>query len=61
MNHQYKDVFDFQEKHPTKEEREEVLATLSDEEIWHIAKSCGTAQGKLYYSRFLKHPENIKE
>ena len=48
----YRDVFEFQEKHPSREEREQVLRTLGADEIMHIARSCGTKQGGAYYARF---------
>ena len=57
MEYKYKDVQDFQKKHKTKEEREKVLKTLSDEEIWHLAKTCGTAQGASYYAKHMKKPK----
>ena len=60
MTYQYKDVYEFQEKHPTKEEREKVLETLSDAEIWHIAKSCNSKQGGVYYASFMKDPEKYR-
>lgn len=45
-------VWEFQEKHPTKEQREEALKTMTDKEIDEIIESCGTMQGKIYYSKF---------
>lgn len=53
----YKDVFDFQKKHKTAEEREKVLKTLSDAEIWHLAQTCGTKQGGAYYASHMKDPK----
>ena len=52
----YKDVYDFQSKHKTKEEREKALKRLDDAEIWHIAKSCGNATASAYYSSHMKDP-----
>lgn len=49
---QYKDVFEFQKKYETKEHRERALLTMKPEEIMHIARTCGTAQGGAYYTRF---------
>ena len=60
MEYKYKDVFEFQRKHKTKEEREAVLKTLSDAEIWHLAKTCGNATGGSYYARHMKNPEKFK-
>ena len=48
---QYKDVFEFQKKYETKEHRERALLTMKPEEIMHIARTCGTAQGGAYYAR----------
>ena len=59
--YKYKDVQDFQRKHKTREEREEALSKLSDAEIWHLAKSCGTPQGGAYYARHMKDPDRYKK
>ena len=48
----YKDVFDFQRRHPTREERERALMRMDPEEIMHIARSCPSPQGGAYYARF---------
>ena len=53
----YKDVFDFQQKHPTRRGRERQLRKMSAEEIMHIAHSCGSLQGKIYYAQFAKEAE----
>ncbi len=53
----YKDVFEFQKKFKTKEEREAELKKLSDAEIWHLAQTCGTKQGGAYYARHMKNPK----
>ena len=37
----YRDAREFVEKHPSKEEREQVLRELSEEEIYHIASTYG--------------------
>lgn len=50
----YRDVFDFQKQHPSKEERERVLKTMSGAEILRIAESCGTKQGAGYYGRYAR-------
>lgn len=44
----------FQEKFPTKAKREKALRSMSDEEIEILINSCGTAQGKNYYTSFLE-------
>ena len=54
MDYQFKDVYDFQEKYPTKEKREEVLLTLDYDEIMHLARSCGNVTGGAYYSKFAR-------
>ena len=57
MRYTYKDVYEFQKKHPKREKREIVLETMSPEEIQHLIDTCGTVQGKIYYSRFKKEAE----
>ena len=57
---QYKDVYDFQNKHKTKEEREKVLAQMDDSEIWHIATTCGNATASAYYSGHMKDPTKFR-
>ena len=52
MDFIYKDVFDFQRKHPTKAGREKRLLEMDPEEIMHIAYTCGTKQGGAYYAKF---------
>ena len=55
-------ITEFQEKYPTKEERIEAAKALSDSEIDEIINSCGTVQGKIYYSRLKKmNSEPLKE
>ena len=53
----YKDVYEFQKKFKTKEEREKALRRMSDDEIWHIAKTCGNATASAYYSNHMKNPD----
>ena len=57
----YADVYEFQKKHKTKAEREKVLKTLSDREIWHLAKTSGNATGGAYYAKHLKDPNYGKD
>lgn len=45
-------VYEFQDKYPTREEREEVLKTMTNHEIDEIIESCTVVQGKIYYSKF---------
>ena len=52
MEFSYKDVFDFQRKHPTQAGRERALMKMSSEEIMHLAHSCPSPQGSVYYARF---------
>ena len=54
--YQYKDAFEFQEKFPTKEEKERELKKLSDDEIWHLAKTCTNVTGSAWYARHMKDP-----
>ncbi len=46
-------VYEFQEKYPTKEEREEAAREMSAEELEELIASCNTIQAKIYYSRLL--------
>lgn len=48
----FKDVFEFQKKYPTQEEREKALQKMSSDEIMQLSRSCGTVQGACYYARF---------
>lgn len=50
----YKDVFEYQKAYPNKAERERVLRSMSNEDIDKLVKTCGTPQGKNYYSKFKK-------
>ena len=45
-------IAEFQNLYPTKEEREDKLKTMNDEEIDEIIISCGIIQAKIYYSKF---------
>ena len=44
-------VFEFQEKYPTREAKEEALKHMTDDEIDEIIASCTTTQGKIWYSQ----------
>ena len=44
----------FQEKYPTRAEKEEALKKMSNEEIDKIIKSASNQQAKIFYSRFKK-------
>ena len=50
----YKDVFEFQEKYPTRMERENALSHMSEKEILHLARSTPNKQSGIYYARFAK-------
>ena len=52
MDYRFRDVFEFQEKYPTQEQREEQLLQMDCEEIMHLAHSCGNLTGAAYYGRF---------
>lgn len=45
---------DFADEYPTREQKEAVLATLSDEEIWHLAVTCGNHTGAAWLSSHMK-------
>ena len=51
-----KAVLAFQEKYPTREEREKALQEMSDDEIDVLTNSGSMAQAKIYYSKFRKTP-----
>lgn len=44
-------VFEFQDKYPTKEEKEEAAKHMSDEELDEIISSCDNTYGKIFYSK----------
>lgn len=50
----YKDVFEFQDAHPTKAGREKALKAMTNAQIDKLVKTCGTPQGKAYYASFKK-------
>lgn len=50
----YKDVFEFQDAHPNKDEREKALKLMSNEQIDKLISTCGTPQAKTYYASFKK-------
>ena len=54
MGYKYKNVQDFQKQHKTRAEREKVLETLSKAEIRHLAMTCDTPQGSVYYMAHIK-------
>ena len=47
----YRDVFEFQQKYPTREEREKALEEMTYDEIMHLAKSCPSIHGSAYYAK----------
>ncbi len=47
--------------YPTKEEKEEAIKKLSDEEIDEIINSCGIVQAKIYYSQLKKRNRELRE
>ena len=51
---QLKKVLAFQEKYPTKADKEKALKKMDDEEIIELINSCGTQAGKGFYYSFLK-------
>jgi hypothetical protein len=54
-------AMEFQKLYPTKEEREEAIKRLPDEEIDEIINSCGTVQAKIYYSQLKKRNQEMRE
>lgn len=57
----FEDFRDFADEYPTKEEKEAVLAELSDEEIWHLAQTCGNHTGAAWISSHMKDPNHRYE
>lgn len=47
----YRDVFEFQQKFPTREAREKELEKMTYDEIMHLAHTCHSLQGSAYYAR----------
>lgn len=52
-------IKEFPRIYPTKEEREDRLKTMSNNEIDEIIKLCVIVQAKIYYSKFKKGRSNI--
>lgn len=50
----FKDVYEFQEAYPSKEDKQKALMNMSDEDIDHLISTCSTPQAKIYYSSFKK-------
>ena len=50
---------DFQEKYPTRAEKEKALQTMTEEQIDELVRACGTMQGKIFYSSFKKKKAEI--
>lgn len=48
----FKDLFDFQNKYPAKEDRENELMKMSDKDIDVLIQTAGTKQGKAYLASF---------
>lgn len=55
MEYKFRNVFEFQEKYPTRPEKAEVLMTMSKAEIMHLVHTCTTQQGRIYYASFAKY------
>ena len=51
----YRDVFEFQQKYPTRDAREKALEEMTYDEIMHLAKSCPSIQGSTYYAKRAEH------
>lgn len=57
----YKDIQEFQKKHPEKEERIRVLRTLSEEEVYHLARTCGNVTTAACFMQFAKQARQRTE
>ena len=49
----YKDIFEFQDKNATKAERINAFGQMTLSEAKRMIQTCGTPQGKLYYTELL--------
>ena len=47
-------IEEFQEKYPTKEEKEKALEKMSNEEIQKLINASTNIYGKIFYKQFLK-------
>lgn len=50
----YRDIQEFQKKHPEKEERMKILRTLPEEEVYHLARTCGSVTTAACFMQFAK-------
>lgn len=46
---------EFHEKYPTREEKEEALRNMTDEQIDEMIEAMPNIYGKIFYSRFKKN------
>lgn len=51
-------VKEFQEKYPTRAEKEEALRQMTDEEIDELISTVDNIQGKIFYSKFKSQREH---
>ena len=54
----YQDIQEFQKKHPSNEERERILRTLTEEEIMHLARTCGNTTTAACFMTFARNARN---
>lgn len=47
-------IKDFQEKNPTKKDKENALKKMTNEQIDELIKASGNVQAKIFYSSFKK-------
>lgn len=57
----YQDIQEFQKRHPEKEERARILRALPDEEIYHLARTCGNVTTAACFMQFVKQARNVEE
>lgn len=57
----YKDVYEFQKKHPSREEREQILRTLPEDEIKHLASTCGNITTAACFMQFARQARSQNE
>lgn len=56
-----KKITDFQEKYPTKAEKEKALSNMSNEEIDDLIGASSNVQAKIFYASFKKSDDGAKK
>jgi len=53
-------IFEFQEKYKTEEERVEALKHFTEDEVKALIDSCSIVQAKIYYSNLYTKSQGLK-